>query len=188
MATRSKSKPAAVHAGRAAAGWRRPRLQVGALCWRLSGKGLRVLLITSRETGRWVIPKGWPMKKRTDWEAAAREAWEEAGVEGEVSPVPIGLYTYRKVLPGGVWIPCAVRVFPLRVVSMRREYPETNLRSNRWFSPRKAARRVAEPELAALIRAFDPGAADAPPATAAPGPEAEEAPESDTPPKGRQTS
>ncbi len=132
-----------------------PTLQVGALCWRISAKGLRILLITSRDTGRWVIPKGWTMKKRTDWDAAAREAWEEAGVEGVVGEEPIGLYTYRKRLPGRN-IQCAVKVFPLEVEAMRREYPETGQRNSKWFSVKKAARNVAEPELAALIRAFDP--------------------------------
>lgn len=155
MATRSKSKPSA------ASGARPPSLQVGALCWRLSSKGrLRILLITSRDTGRWVIPKGWTMKKRTDAEAAAREAWEEAGVEGQVGSRPIGLYTYRKILSGGAWIPCAVRVFALRVQAMRRDYPETGQRTSKWFSPEKAARNVAEPDLAALIRRFDPEEVD----------------------------
>lgn len=161
MATRATSRPRRPRAAGNANGKRPPSLQVGALCWRVSAKGLRILLITSRDTGRWVIPKGWPMKKRTDWEAAAREAWEEAGVEGRVSQTSIGVYTYRKFLPGGGYIPCAVRVFPLEVRALRREYPETAQRLSRWFSPRKAARRVHEPDLAALIRGFepDPGAA-----------------------------
>ena len=156
MATRAKSSPRRLRAAGITTGKRPPSLQVGALCWRVSGKGLRILLITSRDTGRWVIPKGWPMKKRTDWEAAAREAWEEAGVEGVIAPQSIGLYTYRKVLQGGSFIPCAVRVYPLEVQSMRREYPEIGQRSSKWFSIKKAARRVEEPELAALIRGFEP--------------------------------
>ncbi len=163
MGKSSKPRAGPPRAAKAGASTRRPSLQVGALCWRMSDKGLRVLLITSRDTGRWVIPKGWRMKKRSDWDAAAREAWEEAGVEGEVSQSALGLYTYRKILPGGVWIPCAVQVYALRVQSMRREYPETSQRSNRWFSRKKAARNVAEPELAALIRGFDPDEETAPP-------------------------
>jgi 8-oxo-dGTP pyrophosphatase MutT (NUDIX family) len=163
MATRSTSKPRRSSAAGSAKGARPPSLQVGALCWRLSGKGLRILLITSRDTGRWVIPKGWPMRRRADWDAAAREAWEEAGVQGAIAQVAIGLYTYRKMLPGGAFITCAVRVFPLEVQSMRREYPETAQRSSRWFSPRKASLRVEELELAALIRGFEPWMSETPP-------------------------
>jgi 8-oxo-dGTP pyrophosphatase MutT (NUDIX family) len=137
------------------------RLQVAALCWRRSPKGLRILLITSRDTGRWVIPKGWPMRHRSDPEAAAREAFEEAGLRGAVAPRSLGLYTYQKVLAPGRYIPCVVRVFPLEAQEMLRKYPESGQRRTRWFSPEKAARRVAEPELKALIRSFDPDAVHA---------------------------
>jgi 8-oxo-dGTP pyrophosphatase MutT (NUDIX family) len=172
MASRATSKPRRTRAAGGAKGARPPSLQVGALCWRLSGKGLRILLITSRDTGRWVIPKGWPMKKRAVWDAAAREAWEEAGVQGVIGRQSIGLYTYRKMLPGGAYIPCAVRVFPLEVQSMRREYPETAQRSSKWFSPRKASRQVDEPELAMLLRGFEPRTAGTPPSPPEPEPEA----------------
>lgn len=134
-----------------------PSLQVGALCWRLTRKGaLRVLLITSRDTGRWVIPKGWPMRKRTEAEAAAREAWEEAGVRGEVSPWHLGLYSYPKIQPKGRPIPCVVRVYPMAVESRSSDFPEADQRRRKWFSPSKAARRVEEPELARIIRSFRP--------------------------------
>jgi 8-oxo-dGTP pyrophosphatase MutT (NUDIX family) len=133
-----------------------PRLQVAALCWRRSKKGLRVLLVTSRDTGRWVIPKGWTMKNRSDAEAAAREAYEEAGLRGDVSERSIGLYTYDKLMPGGPRVPVAVRVFPLEVREMLRHYPETGQRRVKWFGLEGAARKVAEPELKALIRGFDP--------------------------------
>ena len=133
-----------------------PRLQVAALCWRRTGKGLRILLITSRDTGRWVIPKGWPMRNRTDAEAAAREAWEEAGLRGELSGRSLGIYIYLKTLATGARTPCVVRVFPLQVREMVRKYPEFGQRRIKWFDLDKAARKVAEPELAALIRAFEP--------------------------------
>jgi len=134
-----------------------PRLQVAALCWRRSRrKGLRVLLITSRDTGRWVIPKGWPMKNRSDADAAAREAWEEAGLRGTVAERSVGLYTYPKQLGPRRAVPVAVRVFPLEVREMVRQYPETGQRRVRWFGRDAAARRVAEPELKAIIRGFDP--------------------------------
>jgi 8-oxo-dGTP pyrophosphatase MutT (NUDIX family) len=138
----------------------RPSLQVGALCWRLTRKGaLRVLLITSRDTGRWVIPKGWPMRNRTEAEAAAREAWEEAGVKGEVSSKPLGLYGYPKITPKGGALPCVVRVFPLAVEARSSRFPEVDQRRRKWFSPAKAARKVQEPELARIIRGFRPSLA-----------------------------
>jgi 8-oxo-dGTP pyrophosphatase MutT (NUDIX family) len=156
------AKPDAKPKRRAAArGGHPPRLQVGALCWRRAEKGLRILLITSRDTGRWVIPKGWPMRNRTEAEAAAREAWEEAGLRGDILDRSIGVYTYRKVLGPGRAISCVVRVYPLEVREMLKQYPETGQRSGKWFALEKAARRVVEPELKRLIRSFDPDAAAA---------------------------
>lgn len=134
-----------------------PSLQVGALCWRRAAGGLiKILLITSRDTGRWVIPKGWPMRKRSEAGAAAREAYEEAGVRGEVQERSIGLFSYEKGLGKGRGMTCVVRVFPLEVQELRRAYPETGQREVRWFTRDRAARRVAEPELSALIRGFEP--------------------------------
>ncbi|HET9068136.1 MAG TPA: NUDIX domain-containing protein, partial [Amaricoccus sp.] len=121
------------------------------------------------DTGRWVIPKGWPMRKRTEAEAAAREAYEEAGLRGEVSSRSLGIYTYQKFLRTGRSIPCVVRVYPLEAREMIRAFPETGQRRARWFAPEKAARRVAEHELAEIIRSFDPDAA-APEQAAAPDP------------------
>ena len=112
-----------------------PRLQVAALCWRRSKKGLRILLVTSRDTGRWVIPKGWPMRNRDDSEAAAREAYEEAGLRGPVADRSIGLYTYDKGMSNGRIVQVAVRVFPLEVREMLRHYPETGQRRVKWFDP-----------------------------------------------------
>lgn len=135
-----------------------PSLQVGALCWRRTRKGtLRILLITSRDTGRWIIPKGWPMRNRTEAEAAEREAWEEAGVNGTISPRPIGLYGYPKFMPKGKVVPCVVRVFPLEVEGSASEFPEAGQRRRKWFAPADAARKVQEPELARIIREFEPG-------------------------------
>lgn len=143
-----------------------PRLQVAALCWRRSAKGLRVLLITSRDTGRWVIPKGWPMRNRTEAEAAAREAYEEAGLRGVAGERSIGVYTYLKMLGPDRSMPCVVRVYPIEAREMLRVFPETGQRRSRWFAPAKAAKRVAEHELAVLIRTFDPDALAGPaPAT-----------------------
>jgi 8-oxo-dGTP pyrophosphatase MutT (NUDIX family) len=152
------AKPAAGKPKRRAAarGGHPPRLQVAALCWRRADTGLRVLLITSRDTGRWIIPKGWPMRNRTEAEAAAREAWEEAGLRGEIGDRSIGLYTYRKVLRPGVSVPCVVRIYALEVRETQKKFPEIGQRKVRWFAPDKAAGKVLEPDLAAIIRDFVP--------------------------------
>jgi 8-oxo-dGTP pyrophosphatase MutT (NUDIX family) len=81
-----------------------PRAQYGALPFRRT-PDLEILLVTSRDTGRWVIPKGWPMKSKSRRAAAAIEALEEAGVEGEVGRQPLGAYIYDKVLPSGARMP-----------------------------------------------------------------------------------
>jgi 8-oxo-dGTP pyrophosphatase MutT (NUDIX family) len=139
-----------------------PSLQVGALCWRRASRGvIKILLITSRDTGRWVIPKGWPMRRRSEAGAAEREAFEEAGVKGAILPRSVGLFTYRKGLSRDRAILCVVQVFPLEVMEMLRKYPETGQRKVKWFSRAKAAHKVAEPELAAIIRGFDPDQAAA---------------------------
>lgn len=136
--------------------------QTGALCYRVTKKrGPEVLLVTSRDTGRWVIPKGWLMKDRTPAEAALREAFEEAGVEGRVAGEMLGLYSYDKVLADESALPCVVSVFPVAVARLRASFPERDQRVRRWFRPAKAARKVAEPELSALIAAFSPEAGTA---------------------------
>ena len=131
---------------------RKSYLQVGALCYRHSKKGIRVLLVTSRETRRWIIPKGWPMKRRTPAGAAAREAYEEAGVHGVISQKSVGFFTYRKDMGRGNRIHCTVRVFPMQVTDMLKKFPESRERKLKWFTPKKAAKKVREPELKALIR------------------------------------
>jgi 8-oxo-dGTP pyrophosphatase MutT (NUDIX family) len=131
--------------------------QYGALCYRATPSGrVEVLLITSRDTGRWVIPKGWPMAKRKPAKAALREAYEEAGAEGKVTSVPAGIYTYRKLLPGGIGVPCVVTVFPVKVDKLCDSYPERDQRTRRWLPPDEAATMVDEPELAEIIRNFVP--------------------------------
>lgn len=130
--------------------------QVGALPWRRVNGVLQVLLVTSRETRRWVSPKGWPMPYKSDAEAAATEAWEEAGVKGLIASAPIGGYSYAKRLKDGTDRACRVKVYPLEVTVMRDHWPEAAERERRWLSPLEAADLVAEPELAAILRAFDP--------------------------------
>jgi 8-oxo-dGTP pyrophosphatase MutT (NUDIX family) len=143
-----------------------PRSQVAALCWRMHRDQVEVLLITSRDTGRWVLPKGWPMDGYDAPGSAAQEAWEEAGVTGTVNPAIIGLFGYDKVLAPEISLPCMVSVFGLRVAGLARRFPERGERRRKWFSADVAARKVAEPELRFLLRGIanglvtlDPGSA-----------------------------
>lgn len=137
-----------------------PRTQFGALCWRRTRGKVEILLVTSRETERWVIPKGWPIPGKSPEASAAQEAWEEAGIKGEVGPTCLGVFAYDKVidhdLPGPPTLPCVVSVFPLRVTRQSRSFPEAGQRRLKWFPLDKAARKVDEPELQALIAGFDP--------------------------------
>lgn len=140
-----------------AAAKRETRTQFAALPFRVTKKGdVKVLLISSRDTGRWIIPKGWPMDGRRPAEAAAEEAWEEAGIRGRVSDDVLGLYSYSKWLDEELSLPCIVLVFGIEVSHLDDSFPEAGLRKRKWLSPKKAARRVDEPELKHLIASFDP--------------------------------
>ena len=119
-------------------------------------EGLQILLVTSRDTGRWVSPKGNPIPHLTGAQTAAREAHEEAGAEGEIGRKPIGTYRYRKrrriLLP----VNAEVRVFPLRVDTLLEEWPEMHQRRRQWFSREEAAAAVEERGLKRLIMTFEP--------------------------------
>lgn len=128
--------------------------QVAALPWRVGTNGPEVMLVTSRDTGRWVLPKGWIEKGEKPWRAAEREAQEEAGVRGEVSRKPAGRYFYAKVQQIGRAKPCEVVVYPLTIDRIDDHWKEKAERKRRWFSPDDAAARVAEEDLAELIRRF----------------------------------
>ena len=134
------------------------RSQFGALCFRVIRGKVKILLVTSRRTGRWIVPKGWPMDRMTPAESAAREAWEEAGAVGRVQDRCLGLFSYNKLDDFGFEIPCVAMVYPMRVRSLATDYPEKDQRRRKWFSPKKAAARVSEPELARILRDFDPRA------------------------------
>lgn len=129
-----------------------PVEQIAALpiSWTKSGK-IRVLMVTSRDTGRWVVPKGWKIAGQEPWQAAAIEALEEAGAEGQVFENSIGSYGYNKTLDNGKVIPCRVRVYPMVVERLKRRWKERDERIRRWFTPRAASRSVQEPELAELL-------------------------------------
>jgi hypothetical protein len=126
--------------------------QVAALCWRRSHM-IEVLLITSRKHKNWIIPKGWPHKRRTLQNSAGAEAAEEAGVFGEISKTPIGHFRILKKR-WGIARPCRVDVYSLRVTVEHDEWPEMGRRERIWLPPSEAASRIAEPELRHLILSF----------------------------------
>lgn len=128
------------------------RRQVAALILRRSDASTspEVLLITSRETGRWVIPKGWPMPPKPDSEAAAIEAYEEAGIVGRVEAEPFGAYTYFKRRERNFDL-LDVSVFLLHDARQVKAWPEMEERQSEWVAAHEAASRVQEPGLCALI-------------------------------------
>lgn len=139
-------------AKRGAAG---PRRQVGALPFRVTEEGrIEVALVTSRETRRWVIPKGWPIRKLAPFETAAREAYEEAGLAGAMAQEPYGAYSYEKRLKSRSFVSCNVDVFLMAVARAKKRWPERDERERRWFPAEEAAQLVDEPELSDLIAAL----------------------------------
>lgn len=132
------------------------RSQFAALCYRVQNGKLQILMITSRGSGRWIIPKGWPIDGLTPSACAAQEAWEEAGVVGKPIDLCLGLYFYRKIMEKGAFLPCVAMVYPLKVKKLAKDYPEAGQRKRKWVSRKRAAQMVAEPELARILRDFDP--------------------------------
>ena len=130
------------------------RLQVAALPWRMGDGGAEILLITSRDTGRWVLPKGWPEAREPLSMAAAREAVEEAGLTGTISHIEAGRYFYAKGLASGEEVPCEVLVFPLQVETMADRWKECRERERRWVQASQAAAMVREPDLGQIIARF----------------------------------
>ena len=134
------------------------RQQYGAVCFRYVGSGdaIEILVITTRESRRWAIPKGWPMKKKKPYRAAAIEARQEAGVRGRTRKKPIGRYTYLKWLDDGDVAPCIVDLFQIEVKSISDDFKERGERVLAWVSPDEAARRVREIELKSILVEFKP--------------------------------
>ena len=132
------------------------RTQFAALCYRLRKGKPEILLITSRRTQRWIIPKGWPQDGMRPAQSAAIEALEEAGVEGKLHDFSIGVYSYTKNHVSGRALPCVGIVYPLKVKRIHERYREVNQRKRKWFSLAQAACKVSEPELAHIIRNFEP--------------------------------
>jgi 8-oxo-dGTP pyrophosphatase MutT (NUDIX family) len=141
-------KPAATHSAE--------RRQVAALPYRRTTDGaVEVLLITSRETKRYIVPKGWPMRRLNDPDAAAQEAREEAGVTGKIKRKSIGSYVYWKRLARSFDL-LRVEVFPLEVIDQRAEWKEKCARECCWLPPGKAWLLIDEPGLADIVRKFEP--------------------------------
>ena len=119
--------------------------------WDKNGK-LRVLMVTSRDRGRWIMPKGWTMDGKKPWQAANIEALEEAGAVGYVADQAIGAYHYTKNLGKSRSVRCRVTVYPMVVDKLKRRWKERDERKRHWFSLNKAAKLVEEPELSDLLR------------------------------------
>ncbi len=134
--------------------------QVAALPLVATSSGFEVVLITSRNDGRWLIPKGWPEDGERLEEGAAREAREEAGIVGDIRTKPIGTYDYMKLLLSGERVHSNVSVFLLVVRELQKNWPERGDRKRRRFSLAKAARRVGDKDLARLLRELDGKRAD----------------------------
>lgn len=131
------------------------RRQVAALPWRRGPQGIEILLVTSRETRRWVTPKGGRIAGRTDAESAAQEALEEAGIEGLIAETPVGAFRYLKVLKRRAPRWCVVAVHALEVRIEHETWREQAERERAWVSREEAVRRVDEPDLKILIAAFE---------------------------------
>lgn len=119
---------------------------------RAADGGLEVMLITSRETRRWVVPRGNPISGKSPAGSAAQEAWEEAGIIGPVEPEPIGQYSYQKRRRLGLTVPAIVLLYRMDVAEERDDWPEKGQRERRWFRAEEAAAAVHEADLAKLIR------------------------------------
>lgn len=130
--------------------------QYGALPWRRRKDGqIEVMLVTSRVSRHWLIPKGWRIAGKTECRSALQEAYEEAGVRGDADKQPLGRYHYTKVLKNGAATPCIVTVFSLRVRKAASKWPEAQQRTRQWFTLEEAIGVVNEPSLADFLSHLD---------------------------------
>ena len=128
--------------------------QIAALPWRETSDRVEVCLVTTRATHRWTVPKGWPMRGRSDTAAARLEAQQEAGVTGKVSDEPVGSFVYWKRREARFDV-VRVEVYPLKVTKILPKWKEQAERQVRWMSIEDATLMVDEPELATLLKQFD---------------------------------
>jgi len=131
------------------------RTQFAALCYRIKDDKVQVCIVTSRRSKRWIVPKGWPMQGQTPMDAAATEAFEEAGVRGKIYPRPIGVFSYYKVRSEDE-LPCMAVVYPLKVKKVLKRWPEERERERKWVSRKKAAALLDDPELSNIVLNFQP--------------------------------
>lgn len=126
--------------------------QAGAIPYAVIEGEVRVLLVTSRGSGRWLIPKGNIDPGLTPAEAAAKETYEEAGIRGTIaSDTPLGFFTSFKTLKSGEEKPVTVEVYALSVDRQLKRWPEARQRETCWMPAAEAARSVREPGLALLL-------------------------------------
>ena len=131
--------------------------QIAVLPYRTNDVGnIEVMLITSRDTKRWVLPKGNRIKGLKNHEAASHEAYEEAGLVGIACPFPIGSYQYGKGRKDGSIRPTVVDIFPFSVTAQLDDWPEKDEREVRWFAPSDAANLVDETDLKEILGTFTP--------------------------------
>jgi 8-oxo-dGTP pyrophosphatase MutT (NUDIX family) len=128
--------------------------QVAAIPFRAGvGGKLEVMLVTSRQTRRFIVPKGWPMKGKSGRKAATIEAQEEAGVTGKTLKEPAGTFTYWKRLSDS-FVRVNVTVYLLKVTEELADWQEAGRRQRAWLSPAEAALLIDEPELATLVKSL----------------------------------
>jgi 8-oxo-dGTP pyrophosphatase MutT (NUDIX family) len=109
--------------------------QVAALPWRLASDGeLEFLLVTSRTSKHWLLPKGWPIPGKSGLESALQEAFEEAGIQAKGPDTPIGRYAFIKVLHDATELPCTMAVYAVGNVEELTEWPEQGQRDRMWFT------------------------------------------------------
>lgn len=131
-----------------------PVVQFGVLPWRRTPDGVQVLLVTTRNTRRWIVPKGWPETGRTPQECAAQEGFEEAGVKGAVTGDAIGVFSHKKQLKSGQMVTCRIRVYAMEVSEIAAEWPEKSAREAKWCPVADALMLVDDPSLRRLIARF----------------------------------
>lgn len=127
--------------------------QAGVLAWMPDHDDLRFWIVTSRRTGRWVLPKGGVDPGFTPWEAAAQEALEEAGLTGDVAQTPVGRFRIPKIRPPLIWT-IEVALYAMRVHAVADTWLEQDERERRLVSLDEAATLIEEPEILALVRGF----------------------------------
>lgn len=121
-----------------------------ALPYLIHPDGLKIVLITSRKRGRWIIPKGEIEPELTAWDSAAKEAWEEAGIEGVIATESLGTYAHQK------WgSTCTVQVFPLAVTQLHCQWLEDHERQRQVVSLAKARKLIEMKSLRKMLGKFE---------------------------------